>query len=119
MTNFKLTRTTQRRSVKVSSHLIGRLFVAAASLVAVAGVQAQNATPYSNNGGSMYGMGQSYMGVNVGQSDFSRVNNGNGLFPTDRNTTDYSIYAGSYFNNSRLGFELGYTDFVSVNRAGS
>jgi OmpA-OmpF porin, OOP family len=118
MTNFKLNQTAQRRSVKASSRLIGSLFVAAASLVAVTAVQAQNAAPYSNSGGSMYGMGQSYMGVNVGQSGFSRVSNGSGLFPTDRNTTDYSIYAGSYFNNSRLGFELGYTDFGSVNRAG-
>ena len=66
----------------------------------------------------MYGMGSSYIGVNVGQSDFSRVSNGSGLFSTERNTTDYSIYAGNYFNNSNLGLELGYTDFGSISRAG-
>ena len=118
MTNFKLTRPTLRRSVKGTPRLMGGLFVAAASLFIAAGAQAQNATPYSSSGGSMYGMGRSYIGVNVGQSDFSRVNNGTGLFSTDRNTTDYSIYAGNYFNNSNLGLELGYTDFGSISRAG-
>lgn len=66
----------------------------------------------------MYSLGNRYIGVNVGQSDFSRVNNGTGFFPTDRNTTAYSINAGSYFNNSNFGIELGYTDFGSTNRAG-
>jgi OmpA-OmpF porin, OOP family len=121
MTNFKLAPAHHRRSSKVYPRLIAGLLLAATSLVAATGAQAQNSTAYpnrANSGGSMYGMGERYMGINVGQSGFSRINNGSGLFSTDRNTTDYSIYAGSYFNNSPLGLELGYTDFGSVNRAG-
>jgi OmpA-OmpF porin, OOP family len=120
MTNFKLTRFTQRRSVKVTPRLMGGLLVATAALLAVTGAQAQNqnAPPYSSRQGAMYGMGNRYISVNIGQSDFSRVSNGTGLFSTDKNTTDYSINAGGYFYNSNFGMELGYTDFGSTNRAG-
>lgn len=98
--------------MKKSHRLFTSLFVAAASLVAVAGAQAQS----GSSAYSLYGAGNSYIGLNAGQSDFS-LGNGNGTYGSDKHDTSYNIYAGSYFNNN-FGFEIGYTDFGSVSRAG-
>lgn len=96
--------------MKKSHRIVGSLFVAAVSLVAIADVQAQSSY-------AIYGSGNSsYIGLNAGQSDFS-LSNGTGLFGSDKHDTVYNIYAGSYFNNN-FGFEVGYTDLGSVNRAG-
>ena len=84
--------------------------LAVAALAAGASAQAQSSN-YSLNA-----PGASYVGVNVGKSDFS-VGNGNGLFSSDNKDTAYGINAGSYFNNN-LGMELGFTDFGKINRAG-
>lgn len=64
----------------------------------------------------MYSPGSSYLGFNVGQSDFS-LGNGTGLFSGDDKDTAYNIYGGSYFN-PYLGLELGYTDFGKAKRGG-
>lgn len=100
--------------MKKSRRIISSLFIAAASLGAVAGAQAQSST--SSTGYALYGAGNSYIGLNGGRSDFS-VGNGIGIFTHDQGDVAYNIYADSYFSNN-FGFEFGYTDFGRVNRAG-
>lgn len=102
--------------MKHSRHLLSVLVIACASLVTVTATQAQTTTGRSSSGFSMYSPGSSYLGLNVGQSDFS-LGNGSGLFSRDDKDTVYSIYAGSYFN-PYLGLEAGYTDFGKARRGG-
>lgn len=97
--------------MKKSSRVIFSLALAAASLAAVSGAQAQ-----SSMGSDLYGAGKSYIGLNAGESDFS-LGNGTGVFGSERHDTVYNVYVGNYFSNN-FGLELGYTDFGRVNRAG-
>lgn len=97
--------------MKKSSRVIFSLALAAASLAAVSGAQAQ-----SSMGSDLYGAGKSYIGLNAGESDFS-LGNGTGVFGSERHDTVYNVYVGNYFS-SNFGLELGYTDFGRVNRAG-
>jgi OmpA-OmpF porin, OOP family len=85
----------------------------AAALVLAGGAQAQSS---SSGGYSMYGPGSTYLGFNVGQSNF-HLNNGIGGFPADQTKNSYNIYGGGYFTEY-LGVQLGYTDFDRINRAG-
>lgn len=62
------------------------------------------------------GPGQSYIGLNAGQSNFM-LGNGSGIFGFDEHDVAYNIYAGTYFTYN-FGIEFGYVDFGSVNRAG-
>lgn len=81
------------------------------------GAQAQGSTSgMSGSGFSLYSPGSSYVGFNVGKSNFS-LGNGLGVFPSDQKDTSYNLYAGSYFNPN-FGLELGYTDFGRVRRGG-
>jgi OOP family OmpA-OmpF porin len=102
--------------MKKSHRLISGLLVAAASLAAVVGAQAQSSESSSRSGYGMYCPGTGYVGLNAGRSDFM-VGNGVGIFNHDQGDTAYNIYAGGYFSNN-FGVEIGYTDFGSVNRAG-
>ena len=97
--------------MKKSSRVIFSLALAAASLAAVSGAQAQ-----SSMGSDLYGAGKSYIGLNAGESDFS-LGSGTGVFGSERHDTVYNVYVGNYFSNN-FGLELGYTDFGRVNRAG-
>ncbi len=99
------------------THRIASLLMVATSLTTGAIAQTQEASPRPTRGSSLYTASSSYMGFNAGQTDF-RLNSGTGLFPTDNRSTSYNLYAGSYFNNQNLGFEVGYTDFGKVNRGG-
>ncbi|MCZ8257494.1 MAG: outer membrane beta-barrel protein [Polaromonas sp.] len=94
--------------------------LAAAAMAAATGVQAQSTSSTTNASASsnysFYAPGSRYLGLNVGQSDFS-LPNGTGAFPSDNKDTSYNIYGGSYFNNN-FGLELGYTDFGKINRGG-
>ena len=102
--------------------------LAATALAAVAmsgGVQAQTSatttaapstSASSGSGYSMYAPGSTYIGANIGQSNY-RLNNGLGVFPSDKRKNSYSIYGGGYFSEY-LGAELGYTDFDRISRAG-
>jgi opacity protein-like surface antigen len=90
------------------------LIVAAATLTAVGGAQAQSRPADSMF--SSYGQGSSYIDLGVGKSDYS-LGNGLGIFDSDQGHTSYSLRGGRYFS-SNWGMELGYTDFGSVNRAG-
>jgi opacity protein-like surface antigen len=102
--------------LKNTHRFISSLIVSAASLVAVTGVQAQSSTPASGSGFSVGAPGNSYVGFGAGRSDYS-LGNGIGIFDSSEGDTAYNIRAGSYFSNN-FGFEAGYTDFGSVNRAG-
>lgn len=97
--------------MKKSSRVISSLALVVASLAAVSGAQAQ-----SSMGSNLYGAGKSYIGLNAGESDFS-LGNGTGVFGSERHDTAYNVYVGNYFSTN-FGFELGYTDFGRVNRAG-
>lgn len=97
--------------MKKSSRVISSLIVATASLVAASGAQAQRSMT-----SDLYGAGKSYIGLNVGESDFN-LSSGTGLFGSERHDTAYNLYVGNYFS-SNLGFEVGYTDFGRVDRVG-
>ena len=96
-----------------SKRFLSAIVVAAASLTAMAGAQAQSTVdgPYS-----FYSPGSGYLGLNAGKSNFS-VGNGTGFFTSDNKDTTYGVYGGSYFT-PYFGAELGYTNFGKVNRAG-
>jgi len=99
-----------------SHRLISGLCVAAASLAMVVGAQAQSNSSSSNAGYMTTTPGNSYIGLSAGQSDF-KLDSGIGLFNREKNDAAYSISAGSFMTNN-FGFEVGYTDFGRVARAG-
>jgi len=102
--------------------------LAIAALAAAAGAQAQSSgygssgstttTTTSTSGSkySWYAPGATYLGLNVGKTDYS-LNSGVGGFVSDQRDTNYSLYGGGYLNNN-FGLELGYTHFGKVARAG-
>ena len=103
--------------MKNSPRLLSSFAVAVASFAMMTGAQAQSSmSGMSGPGFSMYSPGSSYVGFNVGKSNFS-LGNGVGVFPSDRKDTSYNLYAGSYFNPN-FGLELGYTDFGRARRGG-
>lgn len=65
---------------------------------------------------SMYVPGSSYIGFNVGRTDYS-LGNGTGIFGNDKSNTSYGLNAGAYFNNY-LGLEVGMNDFGDATRGG-
>jgi len=95
--------------------LLNRTFsvtvLAVAALAAAAGVQAQSTTNYS-----LYAPGAGYVGLNLGSSNYS-LGSGFGPFASDDRDTVYNIYTGTFFNPN-FGFELGYTNFGKIDRAG-
>jgi OOP family OmpA-OmpF porin len=99
--------------MKLLNRTFSATVLAVAALTAVAGAQAQSNTP-SNY--SLYGPGAGYVGLNVGQSNYS-LGNGFGPFSSDKHDTVYNIYTGSYFSEN-FGLELGYTNFGKISRAG-
>lgn len=84
--------------------------LALAALIAASGAQAQAANY------ALYAPGSSYVGVNVGRSDYS-LPAGSGGFGMDRHKTAYSLYTGS-FASENFGLEVGYTHFGDIARAG-
>lgn len=107
-----------KNTFKFSTTLAATALVA---LTAAGGAQAQTSTTAASNkssgsGYSMYSPGSTYIGANIGQSNY-RLNNGLGAFPSDKRKNSYSIYGGGYFSEY-LGAELGYTDFDRISRAG-
>ncbi len=97
------------QSLKSATRTFCVSVAAVAALTATAGAQAQ--TNYS-----LLSPNSSYLGLNVGQSNYS-LDGGFGFFPSDNHDTVYGINAGSYFNKN-FGLELGYTNFGKVARAG-
>lgn len=84
--------------------------LAVAALIAASGAQAQTANY------ALYAPGSSYVGLTVGQSDYS-LPGGLGRFGMDRHKTAYSLYTGS-FASENFGLEVGYTHFGNISRAG-
>lgn len=80
-----------------------------AALTAAAGAHAQ--ANYS-----LYGPGAGYVGLNLGSSNYS-LGSGFGPFASDDKDTVYNLYTGSFFTPN-VGFELGYTNFGKIDRAG-
>lgn len=95
-----------------SKRLLSAIVVAAASLTAVTGAQAQT----NNSGSTFYAPGAGYIGFNVGKSDYS-LGTGNGAFASENKDTSYNIYGGSYFS-PYFGVEAGFTDFGNIRRGG-
>lgn len=77
---------------------------------------AQNSPSGWDRAKSMYIPGSSYIGFNVGRTDYS-LGNGTGIFGNDRSDTSYGLNAGAYFNNY-LGLEIGMNDFGDASRGG-
>ena len=84
-------------------------FLLVAAMTAATGAQAQ-----SNY--ALYSPGASYVGLNLGSSDYS-LGNGFGPFASDDSDTVYNIYTGTFFTPN-FGLELGYTNFGKIDRAG-
>jgi OOP family OmpA-OmpF porin len=95
--------------MKIFNRSVPAAVLAIAALAAAAGAQAQ-----SNY--ALYSPGASYVGLNIGSSNYS-LGNGFGPFGNDDKDTVYNIYTGSFFSPN-LGFELGYTNFGKIDRAG-
>ncbi len=68
--------------------------------------------------GAMRAPGSSYIGLNGGPADFSRIGSGNGLYSRNDRDTAYNVAFGNYLPNQNMGFELGYTNYGNVARAG-
>ncbi|MFZ2295412.1 MAG: outer membrane beta-barrel protein [Polaromonas sp.] len=97
--------------MKLLTRTFSATLLAAAALSAGVSANAQSSSNYS-----LYGPGNGYIGLNVGQSDYS-IPTGTGSFSSDKHDTVYNIYSGSYFNEN-FGAELGYTNFGKISRAG-
>jgi opacity protein-like surface antigen len=110
----KLFSTSPGFTMKNKTPIAIKLIVAAASLTAALGVQAQSSM--SNSYSSMRAPGSGYIGLSVGQSDYS-LDDGINVFESNQGDTSYGIHVGNYFSPN-FGIELGYTDYGSVARAG-
>lgn len=97
--------------MKLLTRTFSTTLLAVAALTAGVSANAQSSSNYS-----LYGPGNGYIGLNVGQSNFS-LGGGTGAFSSDKHDTVYNIYSGSYFNEN-IGAELGYTNFGKISRAG-
>lgn len=95
--------------MKFFNRSLSTAILSVAALTAAAGAQAQ-----SNY--ALYSPGASYVGLNVGSSNYS-LGNGFGPFGSDDSDTVYNIYTGTFFTPN-LGFEVGYTNFGKIDRAG-
>jgi hypothetical protein len=119
-TSMLFTQSTQRllRSTRVARWHVPATLLALAALTTGTQVWAQSGT---NSKPTEYPsiMGSSYIGLSAGTSDLSRPITAFGLFGGSQQGTAYSVAVGNYFTNQNYGVELGYTDFGSVNRAGS
>lgn len=91
--------------------------LAVATLLGAAQALAQSSGSGLNaSGSSWYVPNSTYLGFNVGKSNYS-LGSGAGGFAFDKRDTSYSLYGGGYFNNN-FGVELGYSNFGRINRAG-
>jgi len=95
--------------MKIFNRSFKATLLTVAALMAAASAQAQ--TNYT-----LYSPGASYAGLNIGSSNYS-LGSGFGPFANDNKDTVYNLYTGSFFTPN-LGFELGYTNFGKVERAG-
>ena len=95
--------------MKLWSRSFSAAILSVAAITAAAGAHAQ-----SNY--ALYAPGASYVGLNLGSSNFS-LGNGFGPFASDNKDTVYNLYTGTFFTPN-FGFEAGYTNFGKIDRAG-
>lgn len=95
--------------------ILATLCIAAATLGTGSAALAQS-TSTTSPSNSLYGGGNSYVGVGVGRSDYS-LGNGTGVFGSEKRDTSYNFSTGSYFDRN-FGVELGYTNFGNIARGG-
>ena len=98
-----------------TTRTLATVLFAGTTLLSGAAAVAQS-TSTASTGNMMYGTGNAYVELSGGRNDFS-LNGGTGGLVNDRRDTSYKVSAGSYFERN-VGFELGYTDVGSINRAG-
>ncbi|MDB5868973.1 MAG: OmpA domain protein transrane region-containing protein [Polaromonas sp.] len=98
--------------MKLLNRIFSATILAVAAFAAVGGAQAQS----SMGNYALYGPGTGYIGLNLGQSNYS-LGDGIGPFSSDDHDTVYNIYTGSFFSPN-FGLELGYTHFGKIDRAG-
>ncbi|MDB5745077.1 MAG: OmpA domain protein transrane region-containing protein [Polaromonas sp.] len=99
--------------MKRLSQTFSAAILGVAVMAATGAAQAQSAM---NTNYSLYGPGAGYVGLNIGQSNYS-LGNGFGPFASEDHDTVYNIYTGTFFNPN-VGLELGYTNFGKIQRAG-
>ena len=91
--------------------------IAIAAVAATSAVHAQMSGNSSNSSGyNFYGPGSGYVGLNIGQSNYS-LGSGFNLFSANKHDVAYNIYTGT-FASENFGLELGYTQFGKIGRAG-
>ena len=95
--------------MKLFDRTFSAAVVSIAALTAVSVAQAQ-----SNY--ALYAPGASYAGLNLGSSNYS-LGSGFGPFASKDTDTVYNLYTGTFFIPN-FGFELGYTNFGKIDRAG-
>lgn len=95
--------------MKLFDRTFSAAVVSIAALTAVSVAQAQ-----SNY--ALYAPGASYAGLNLGSSNYS-LGSGFGPFASKDTDTVYNLYTGTFFTPN-FGFELGYTNFGKIDRAG-
>jgi hypothetical protein len=101
------------------------LLLSALSLVCCGSVMAQSTmapastTPtYQGNTMGMGDPGSTYFSINAGVADLARPISGFGNFGSGNQSSAYSLNVGHYLQGQNFGFELGYTDFGSIDKNG-
>jgi len=115
MSNIQRTHSPVTASV---SRLLPAAVLALAALASSGAVLAQ--TTYKPAGAIATALtpGATYIALNAGTSDLSRPITAFGLFGGNQQGSTYGVALGNYMENQNYGFEVGYTDFGSVNRYG-
>lgn len=62
--------------------------------------------------------GSTYFSINAGVADLARPISGFGNFGSGNQSSAYSLSIGHYLQGQNFGFELGYTDFGSIDKSG-
>lgn len=73
---------------------------------------------YQGNTMGMGDPGSTYFSLNAGVGDLARPISGFGNFGSGNQSSAYSLNVGHYLQGQNFGFELGYTDFGSIDKAG-
>ncbi|NVO05002.1 MAG: outer membrane beta-barrel protein [Rhodoferax sp.] len=98
--------------------LLPAAVLAVAALAASSSVLAQAAYQPAGPIASALTPGATYVALNAGTSDLSRPITAFGLFGGTQQGSSYGVAIGNFMANQNYGFEVGYTDFGSVNRYG-
>ena len=113
------------QSLKLKSVSRGALLATACLAFASLAHAQSTVTPNQNSNNQMdstgswrAGAGNDYIGLNAGASDLARPISGLGVLGGNQQSNAYSVSMGHYFVDRNYGFEVGYTDFGSINRAG-